>query len=112
MIFFCEQVELWTKIAQHSARHSIHSSYYSRNFCKVIFRINQDPIQALVFHPLNRYDVVVFNFPEGDTVINKEGYQSESPITRLSEINPIWMRVRKRGHTIRSGGISNCYPTC
>ena len=29
--------------------------------------------------PVNRYDVVVFNFPEGDTVINKEKFQSEHP---------------------------------
>jgi len=29
--------------------------------------------------PVNRYDVVVFNFPEGDTVINREEYQSERP---------------------------------
>jgi len=29
--------------------------------------------------PVNRNDVVVFNFPAGDTVINKEGYQSEQP---------------------------------
>ena len=29
--------------------------------------------------PVNRNDVVVFNFPEGDTVINKEEYQSEKP---------------------------------
>ena len=29
--------------------------------------------------PVQRYDVVVFNFPEGDTVINKDGYQSERP---------------------------------
>jgi signal peptidase I len=28
---------------------------------------------------VNRNDVVVFNFPAGDTVINKEGYQSEQP---------------------------------
>ena len=29
--------------------------------------------------PVKRYDVVVFNFPEGDTVINKEEYQSVEP---------------------------------
>ena len=29
--------------------------------------------------PVKRYDVVVFNFPEGDTVINKDGFQSEIP---------------------------------
>jgi len=29
--------------------------------------------------PVGRNDVVVFNFPAGDTVINKEGYQSEQP---------------------------------
>ncbi|HEX4850348.1 MAG TPA: signal peptidase I, partial [Puia sp.] len=29
--------------------------------------------------PVKRNDVVVFNFPAGDTVINKEGYQSEFP---------------------------------
>jgi signal peptidase I len=29
--------------------------------------------------PVKRNDVVVFNFPEGDTVINKEGYQSARP---------------------------------
>ncbi len=29
--------------------------------------------------PVTRNDVVVFNFPAGDTVINKEGYQSERP---------------------------------
>ena len=29
--------------------------------------------------PVNRYDVVVFNFPEGDTVINLDEYQSERP---------------------------------
>ena len=29
--------------------------------------------------PVQRYDVVVFNFPDGDTVINKDGYQSERP---------------------------------
>jgi len=29
--------------------------------------------------PVKRGDVVVFNFPAGDTVINKEGYQSEVP---------------------------------
>jgi signal peptidase I len=29
--------------------------------------------------PVNRNDVVVFNFPAGDTVIDKEGYQSEQP---------------------------------
>jgi signal peptidase I len=29
--------------------------------------------------PVNRNDVVVFNFPAGDTVINKEGFQSEQP---------------------------------
>ncbi|PWT73920.1 MAG: signal peptidase I [Bacteroidetes bacterium] len=29
--------------------------------------------------PVRRNDVVVFNFPAGDTVINREGYQSEVP---------------------------------
>jgi signal peptidase I len=29
--------------------------------------------------PVKRNDVVVFNFPAGDTVINKEGFQSERP---------------------------------
>lgn len=29
--------------------------------------------------PVKRNDVVVFNFPEGDTVINKEGFQSAQP---------------------------------
>lgn len=29
--------------------------------------------------PVKRNDVVVFNFPAGDTVINKEGFQSEKP---------------------------------
>src|SRR3984893_12564005 len=29
--------------------------------------------------PVHRNDVVVFNFPDGDTVINKEEYQSEYP---------------------------------
>jgi signal peptidase I len=29
--------------------------------------------------PVKRNDVVVFNFPAGDTVIDKEGYQSEQP---------------------------------
>jgi signal peptidase I len=29
--------------------------------------------------PVKRNDVVVFNFPEGDTVINKEGFQSARP---------------------------------
>jgi signal peptidase I len=29
--------------------------------------------------PVKRNDVVVFNFPAGDTVINKEGFQSELP---------------------------------
>ncbi|HEY4155321.1 MAG TPA: S26 family signal peptidase, partial [Puia sp.] len=29
--------------------------------------------------PVKRRDVVVFNFPAGDTVINKEGYESEQP---------------------------------
>src|SRR5450432_121010 len=29
--------------------------------------------------PVKRNDVVVFNFPAGDTVINKEGFQSEQP---------------------------------
>ncbi|HTS42781.1 MAG TPA: S26 family signal peptidase [Puia sp.] len=29
--------------------------------------------------PVKRNDVVVFNFPAGDTVINKEGYESEKP---------------------------------
>ena len=29
--------------------------------------------------PVKRNDVVVFNFPEGDTVINKTGYQSARP---------------------------------
>jgi signal peptidase I len=29
--------------------------------------------------PVTRNDVVVFNFPEGDTVINKEEFQSEKP---------------------------------
>src|SRR5450432_2310988 len=29
--------------------------------------------------PVKRNDIVVFNFPAGDTVINKEGYQSEQP---------------------------------
>lgn len=29
--------------------------------------------------PVRRNDVVVFNFPEGDTVIDKEGFQSEYP---------------------------------
>jgi signal peptidase I len=30
-----------------------------------------------------RGDVVVFNFPEGDTVINKEGYQSKTPFYQV-----------------------------
>ena len=30
--------------------------------------------------PVKRRDVVVFNFPDGDTVINKEGYQSEQTL--------------------------------
>ncbi|GGB14409.1 signal peptidase I [Puia dinghuensis] len=29
--------------------------------------------------PVHRHDVVVFNFPAGDTLINKSGYQSEHP---------------------------------
>ena len=33
--------------------------------------------------PIKRNDVVVFNFPEGDTVVNKEGYQSAIPYYSL-----------------------------
>ncbi|MCF3107795.1 signal peptidase I [Niabella sp. CC-SYL272] len=33
--------------------------------------------------PVKRNDCVVFNFPEGDTVINKEGYQSFQPYYSL-----------------------------
>lgn len=33
--------------------------------------------------PVKRGDVVVFNFPEGDTVINKEGFQSAHPYYQL-----------------------------
>jgi signal peptidase I len=37
------------------------------------------PYRRWFASPVNRYDVVVFNFPEGDTVINKEEYQSVEP---------------------------------
>ncbi|MBO9684055.1 MAG: signal peptidase I, partial [Flavisolibacter sp.] len=33
--------------------------------------------------PVKRGDVVVFNFPEGDTVVNKEGFQSAHPYYQL-----------------------------
>ncbi|MBO9595700.1 MAG: signal peptidase I [Niabella sp.] len=33
--------------------------------------------------PVKRNDCVVFNFPEGDTVVNKEGYQSFQPYSTL-----------------------------
>jgi signal peptidase I len=36
--------------------------------------------------PVKRNDVVVFNFPAGDTVINKEGYQSEQPYYDVARI--------------------------
>ena len=37
------------------------------------------PYRRWFASPVKRYDVVVFNFPTGDTVINKEGFQSEVP---------------------------------
>ena len=37
------------------------------------------PYRRWFASPVKRYDVVVFNFPEGDTVINKEEYQSAEP---------------------------------
>src|SRR5437762_3691767 len=37
------------------------------------------PYRRWFASPVKRYDVVVFNFPGGDTVINKEGFQSEIP---------------------------------
>jgi signal peptidase I len=36
--------------------------------------------------PVKRNDVVVFNFPAGDTVINKEGYQSENPYYNVARM--------------------------
>jgi signal peptidase I len=36
--------------------------------------------------PIKRNDVVVFNFPDGDTVINKEGYQSEQPYYQVARM--------------------------
>jgi signal peptidase I len=36
--------------------------------------------------PVKRNDVVVFNFPAGDTVINKEGYQSEQPYYNVARM--------------------------
>ena len=41
------------------------------------------PYRRWFASPVNRYDVVVFNFPDGDTVINKEGYQSERPYYQI-----------------------------
>ncbi len=37
------------------------------------------PYRRWFSSPVKRYDVVVFNFPEGDTVINKEEFQSAEP---------------------------------
>ena len=37
------------------------------------------PYRRWFSSPVKRYDVVVFNFPEGDTVINREEYQSAEP---------------------------------
>ena len=36
--------------------------------------------------PVKRNDVVVFNFPAGDTVINKEGFQSEQPYYDVARV--------------------------
>lgn len=36
--------------------------------------------------PIKRNDVVVFNFPAGDTVINKEEYQSEQPYYNVARM--------------------------
>ena len=36
--------------------------------------------------PVRRNDVVVFNFPAGDTVINKEGFQSEKPYYDVARV--------------------------
>jgi signal peptidase I len=36
--------------------------------------------------PVKRNDVVVFNFPAGDTVIDKEGYQSEQPYYNVARM--------------------------
>jgi len=36
--------------------------------------------------PVKRNDVVVFNFPAGDTVINKEEYQSEQPYYNVARM--------------------------
>jgi signal peptidase I len=37
------------------------------------------PYRRWFASPVNRYDVVVFNFPEGDTVINRDEFQSAVP---------------------------------
>ena len=37
------------------------------------------PYRRWFASPVKRYDVVVFNFPEGDTVINRDEYQSIEP---------------------------------
>lgn len=45
--------------------------------------------------PVKRNDVVVFNFPAGDTVINRDGYQSQ---------NPYYAVIRDLGHGDESKG--------
>ena len=45
--------------------------------------------------PVKRNDVVVFNFPAGDTVINREGFQSQ---------NPYYAVIRDLGHGDESKG--------
>ena len=47
------------------------------------------PYRRWFASPVKRYDVVVFNFPEGDTVINREQYQS---------IEPYYQVIRKEGN--------------
>ncbi len=63
-----------TPLAIPFIHHTIPGSS-SRSYTELI-RI---PYRRWFASPVNRYDVVVFNFPEGDTVINKERYQSEHP---------------------------------
>lgn len=63
-----------TPLAVPFVHHSLPGSD-SRSYSELI----KIPYKRWFAAPVRRNDVVVFNFPAGDTVINKKGFQSEVP---------------------------------
>jgi signal peptidase I len=56
---------------------------------KTIHRGSTVLVNKLNYHPINRGDIIVFHFPEGDTIIDLPDYQS---------LRPYYEVIRDLGH--------------